>query len=75
MIVNEELDTILNNAEKERDNLKSILVGSEHVLLSMLNPENNCNKIQEVFKNMGVTYNFIIEDNGNFYLESASIDK
>lgn len=58
---NEELDTILNNAEKERDNLKSILVGSEHVLLSMLNPENNCNKIQEVFKNMGVTYNFIID--------------
>ena len=58
---NEELDTILNNAEKERDNLKSILVGSEHVLLSMLNPENNCTKIQEVFKNMGVTYNFIID--------------
>lgn len=57
---NEELDRILKNAEKERDNLKSILVGSEHVLLSMLNPSNNCTKIQEVFKNMGVTYEFII---------------
>ena len=30
----------LTNAEKERENLKSILVGSEHVLLSMLNPNN-----------------------------------
>lgn len=58
---NEELDRILTNAEKERENLKSILVGSEHVLLSMLNPNNKCEKIQEVFKNMGITYNFIID--------------
>ena len=58
---NEELDRILTNAEKERENLKSILVGSEHVLLSMLNPDNKCEKIQEVFKNMGITYNFIID--------------
>ena len=58
---NEELDRILTNAEKERENLKSILVGSEHVLLSMLNPINKCEKIQEVFKNMGITYNFIID--------------
>lgn len=57
----EELDRILTNAEKERENLKSILVGSEHVLLSMLNPNNKCEKIQEVFKNMGITYNFIID--------------
>ena len=57
----EELDRILTNSEKERENLKSILVGSEHVLLSMLNPDNKCEKIQEVFKNMGITYNFIID--------------
>ena len=58
---NEELDRILTNAEKERENLKSILVGSEHVLLSMLNPNNKCEKIQEVFKNMGITYNLIFD--------------
>lgn len=57
----EELDRIIKKAEDERENLKSILVGSEHVLLSMLNPINNCDKLQEVFKNMGITYNFIID--------------
>ena len=55
-----ELDKILNNAEKEQKNLKSILVGTEHVLLSMLNPENECVKLQEVFKNVGIDYNFLI---------------
>lgn len=57
---NEELDRILLNSENEQKELKSILVGSEHVLLSMLNPNNNCEKIQEVFKNIGIDYNFII---------------
>lgn len=55
-----ELDKILNNAEKEQKNLKSILIGSEHVLLSMLNPENECIKLQEIFKNVGIDYNFLI---------------
>ena len=56
----EELDKILINSENEQKELKSILVGSEHVLLSMLNPNNKCEKIQEVFKNIGIDYNFII---------------
>lgn len=58
---NDELDKILKNAESERDYVKSILVGTEHVLLSMLNPENKCEKLQEIFKNLGITYNFIID--------------
>lgn len=57
---NEELDNILTNAVNEQQELKSILIGSEHILLSMLNPNNKFGKIQEVFKNVGIDYNFII---------------
>ena len=58
---NNELNLILKNAENEKSVMKSLLIGSEHVLLSMLNPINNCEKIQEVFKTIGLDYNFILK--------------
>ena len=58
---NNELNLILKNAENEKSVMKSQLIGSEHVLLSMLNPINNCEKIQEVFKTIGLDYNFILK--------------
>lgn len=57
---NEELDKILTNAKHEQELINSDYIGSEHVLLSMLNPKNNLIKIQEVFKNVGIDYNFLL---------------
>ena len=58
---NVELDSILRNAENEIPTLKNKMIGSEHILLSMLNPNNGYDKIQEVFKNVGLDYNFILK--------------
>ena len=58
---NEDLQHILDNAFHEKDILNSKTLGTEHVLLSFLNPTNRCSKIKEVFKNMGVTYQFILD--------------
>lgn len=54
------LQTVLDNAEKEKDKLKNSFVGTEHILLAMLNQENNDLKMQEIFKNIGIDYNFIV---------------
>ena len=55
-----ELDRILVNAEIEQKKLGKDEMSSEHVLLSMLSPSNECVKIQNVFKNIGIDYNFVL---------------
>ena len=61
-VFNGELSRIFVNAEIEKNNLDaSQLVGSEHVLLAMLNPSNGVDKIQNVFKNCGITYIIVRE--------------
>lgn len=57
----DDLQHILDNAFHEKDILNSKTLGTEHILLSFLNPTNRCSKIKEVFKNMGVTYQFILD--------------
>lgn len=54
---NGELQKIFDLAEKEKEGTKSAFIGTEHILLSMLNPENKINKVIEVFKNIGFDYN------------------
>lgn len=54
-----ELDKILETAKEERDKTNSNLVGTEHVLLSIINPKNNI-KIRPIFNSMGIEYNFIL---------------
>ena len=58
--LNKELTEIFDGAEREQQELKSPLMGSEHVLLSLLNPNNNHNTTIEVFKNIGIDYNMIL---------------
>ena len=57
---NEELQNVLNCANEECKYLGSNSIGTEHVILAMLNPNNNFVKIQEVFKNIGVDYTFFL---------------
>lgn len=54
------LQNVLNNAVFEKETTKSLLIGTEHILLSMLNPKNNNLKMQEIFKNVGIDYNFVL---------------
>lgn len=56
---NNELQKIMDGAEKEMSNTQSNTIGTEHILLSMLNPNNKITKIIEVFKNIGLDYNII----------------
>ena len=53
-----ELNKIMECAEKESAKINSTQIGTEHVLLAILNPENNI-KIQEVFKTVGIDYDLI----------------
>ena len=57
---NQELSKIFDDAEIEQNNLNSPLLGSEHILLSMLNPNNNNDNIIDVFKNIGIDYNLVL---------------
>lgn len=57
----QELDNILTECEHEKDKMKSSIIGTEHLLLAMLNQDNNHTKIIEIFKNIGVFYNFIFD--------------
>jgi ATP-dependent Clp protease ATP-binding subunit ClpC len=63
-----ELKQIMELAEKEKESLNSPQIGTEHILLSILNPLNP-NNIQEVFKTVGLDYSFIynkcLEDSKN----------
>ena len=56
---NGELQKIFDCAEKEMEEFKSEYLGTEHIILSMLNPNNKINKVIEVFKNIGLDYNII----------------
>lgn len=56
---NEELQRIVDGAEKERNEMNSENIGTEHILLAMLNPNNNLKKIIDVFKNIGLDYNIV----------------
>lgn len=55
-----ELNKILEKAEIEKDNTNSKLIGTEHVLLSILNPKNKI-KVKSVFNTVGIEYNFLYE--------------
>lgn len=58
-VFGETLNNILTLAVDEAKRFRSQNVGSDHVLLSMLNPKNNF-KVHEVFQSMGVNYAMII---------------
>ena len=53
-----ELNKIMEMSEKEADYTNSNLIGTEHILLAILNPKNNI-KIQEVFRTVGIDYELI----------------
>ena len=55
-----EFNKILEAAKNEKEKTHSNLVGTEHVLLAILNPKNNI-KIQEVFNTVGIEYGFILD--------------
>lgn len=62
-----ELNKIMERAENEADKTNSNQIGTEHILLSILNPENEF-KIQEIFKTVGIDYELIFDkckDNKN----------
>ena len=58
IIFDKEMENIIQAAQKEYVEMNSPYVGSEHILLAILNPENNCNAV-DIFKNIGVDYSFI----------------
>lgn len=60
IIFDDELNEILNKAEIERDKTNSKLIGTEHVLLSILNPKNKF-KVKDVFNTVGIEYQFIYD--------------
>lgn len=55
-----ELNKILETAKEEKNKTNAKLIGTEHVLLAILNPKNNI-KIREVFNTVGIEYNFILD--------------
>lgn len=57
---NDELTKIFEYAKLEKLKLGNDLLGSEHILLSMLNPKNNFIKLNTMFKSVGVSYDLII---------------
>lgn len=54
----EEMEIIFQLARQEFEEMNSPFVGSEHVLLAILNHNSN-NGIVDVFKNIGIDYTFI----------------
>jgi ATP-dependent Clp protease ATP-binding subunit ClpC len=59
-IFGDELVRLLNCAKDEVDKMKNVEIGTEHVLLAVLNKENNF-KNAEVFDKFRLEYNFIYE--------------
>ena len=53
-----ELSKIMEMAVEEADKTNGTQIGTEHVLLSILNPDNQF-KVQEVFKTVGIDYELI----------------
>lgn len=59
MIFDEALEKIINAAQNEKEILQSPIIGSEHFLLSILNPNNKEETFIDVFKNIGIDYSFL----------------
>ena len=57
---NSELNSLIEKSETECEYLGSDEVGTEHIILALLKPENEFIKFQEIFKNIGVDYNFFL---------------
>lgn len=57
---NSELTKILAEGELEKNKLNTELMGSEHVLLAMLNNDNNHTSIISAFKSIGIDYGLIL---------------
>lgn len=55
------MQNVILKTQDEKDKLKSDEMGSEHFLLSILNPNNGCEDIINVFQNMGVNYQFLFD--------------
>jgi len=55
----QELDFIMNRLNDERVNTKSTIIGTEHILLTILNPSNNI-KASGVFQSMGLLYDDLL---------------
>ena len=73
---NPDLKLILDNALTEQTITNGKSLGSEHVLLSLLNPTNPCSKIKEVFKNLGITYQFMLDKCiANYHENNSQIKK
>lgn len=57
---NSELTLILNEGEEEKNKLNVEFMGTEHILLAMLNPENIHTSIINAFKSIGIDYGLIL---------------
>lgn len=55
-----DLNRILDLSDEEASKTNAKQIGTEHVLLSILNPENGF-RVQEIFKTVGVDYDFIFD--------------
>ncbi len=75
---NKELNDILTNAIREKDKANSNLVGTEHVLLSILSNDGN-SLLKDVLNSMGVEYDFIFnkcsEGNNNLPVRVSGNNK
>ena len=56
----EKLEKIFIASQGEKNFLNSPQIGSEHILLAMLNPNNGVEEIINVFKNIGIDYSFLM---------------
>lgn len=56
----DEAEEVIRLAENEKSHFNSQYVGSEHVLLAMLSPANNFNRVKDVFRQVGISYEFIL---------------
>ena len=58
-VFDDEFKKTMMLAKVEQTILNSPIVGSEHILLALLNPENNLTQFIDVFKQMGIDYSFL----------------
>jgi len=56
--ISDELEHIFDESEYEMEQMNCPMIGSQHVLLAMINPINSHNKLIEIFRNIGIDYNF-----------------
>lgn len=66
----DELTDVLNAAKYEADKMKNKLIGTEHILLAILNKDNSF-EAEKVFRKFRLEYNFIF-DKCNVGVETAS---